>query len=420
MKYLNRNGLFNKNLNFYSKSMIFAVLSIAAAAANYLLYPAIARTLSITEFKDFSILLASITQIGSLFIALNVISIFLVSKKGEKEAKAPLASIQKSLIVFMLAIFIVYGIVSPFLNSVFGLKDGYLTILLLFTLLLSIPSSVWSGFFQGNGELVRVGLFGLILASFKLILAVLLAIKFGVSGAIIGIFFASVISLIIFWLLPGDKPPVSSTFILKRYDFSTIKQYKGIIIGSLVSVLVLSILQVLDLLSVTALVPDNIAGNYAGISSLSRIIFYVGFILIWILLPEIAKANRTHRANLIKKSYLLYIGIGLIALISAALGMHRLVPLILGPDFNIGQSLLITVLLFQITITILTFQSFVLLVFNKLSVALFLVFNLCISLVACMVIGANIVHLLLSLATVNAVSIIIFGVLIHNYGIEQK
>lgn len=357
--------IFRTGNNFYSKSVLFTGLSLFAAGLNYALYPIIAHILSVGHFGEFSSLVALITQIGGVMLAFNVISIYFVAKYGEHESKLYLSIIQKGLIVVFLGLTFVTIIAFPVIGS--ALKISSLSDLIILTgiLIFGIPAAVWSGYFQGNGEIVRVGVFAVAGSGAKLILAALGAYKWGLSGALFGILVGTLIGLVLFWLLPGSKPPLAESIKIGKDDARTINRFSAIIWRSVLAVGILSFIQIIDLLSIKMLYSGTEAGQYAGVSTLSRIVFYVGFILIWVLLPEIAKATEKHRANLIRKSYAVYLGIAALSGLGAFMAGKQIIELLLGASYMIDRNIVVWAVILQSAILFVTFQSFVLLVLNK-------------------------------------------------------
>jgi O-antigen/teichoic acid export membrane protein len=351
--------------SFYRKGIIFTALSLLAAGVNYLLYPIISHVLEVGVFGEFTALLAIATQIGGILLAFNVISIYLVSQYGDKKSKEYLASIQKSIIIFFLIITLLCIFIFPVISGILKISSITDMLILLFIILSFIPASIWSGYFQGNGELIKVGLFSVFASISKLLLSILGAYTLGLTGALLGVLLGTVLGLILFWFLPGGKPPVSKSFIISKVDTQLIRKFYPLIIRSILAVALLSIIQIFDLLSIRALFSPTEAGQYAGLSTLSRIIYYAGFIIVWVLLPEFAKANNNQKNRLIIKSYLLYLTMTIIAgFLSYFIGENT-VTYILGSKYIINNDLVTWSVIFQSAVLFVTFQTFVLMVLNR-------------------------------------------------------
>lgn len=411
--------IFDKNNNFYSKSILFTVLSLLAAIFNYALYLVVARVLSVGSFGEFSALLALVTQIGAIMLAFNIISIYLVTKYGEKEAKRYLATIQKCLIYIFGAISLLTIFLFPVISNILNLSSFSDALILAGILLCTIPAAIWSGYFQGNGEIVKVGAFSLFTAGAKLILAAFGAYFWGISGALTGVLAGTLVGLLIFWLLPGSKPPLANTLQLSNKDIVVFRKFSTVILRCVAAVGLLSIFQIFDLLSVKALYSSEAAGQYAGISTISRIVFYVGFIIVWVLLPEIAKSQKKHRKRLIVNSYLLYSAIAIISSTGAIIAGGQAIEVLLGRGYAVEQSVVVWAVIFQSAILFLSFQSFVLAVLNK-KVVVYLVLGLLGLLLCSIFVNQSVLSLIRSFALCTIVLSVGLGILINRQSANEK
>ena len=350
--------------NFYSRSLIYAVLSVAAAAFNYLLYPTVARTLSVSQFGEFVVLISLVTQISGMFIAFSVLSLYFGSNKtvGSKD---DINKIQKGLFFLVAVLCLIVSVFSPLFTDLLNLSLPIYLLIAVATILLSIPSSFWTGYLQGAGEYQRVGIFSVAGAAFKLILVVILGSLMTLTGTLLAVFVSSLLALALFWVLPGEKPPVFSGLILKRSDWLVIRKYRKIIYSFLVSTFLLLVAQIFDVTSIKIMLDAHSSGIYAGISTIAKIVFFVGAIIIWIVLPEIAKPDRAHSKKMINKTYLLLaiISFGFILLLKFAGSF--ITELALGSDYSGHTAMLIWSALFQVGILFLTFQTLTLLVLGR-------------------------------------------------------
>lgn len=84
--------------NFYFRSSLYTVLALGASVLNYLLYPALTRVLNPQEFGDFATIMAISGQVLAILVSFNLMSIYLVKKYPEEEAREKVQIIQKILI----------------------------------------------------------------------------------------------------------------------------------------------------------------------------------------------------------------------------------------------------------------------------------------------------------------------------------
>lgn len=350
--------------NFYVRSSLFGILSLTGALFNYALYPLLVRILSAKEFGDFAVIVAISNQILGILLAFNIISIYLVKAHNEETARSHTQVIQKFLIWLFVGATVAMLIASPYLHSLFRVQDVSSFLILALILLTAIPGIIWTGYLQGNKELVRVGGFNLSAALGKLIFATFLAVTFGSNGGLLGILCGTLIGLLVLWLIPGIKLPSLSSIFIKTSieEQSFIHALKKYILMCLFVVGVLSFLQNYDILLAKALFSPTQAGVYSGISILSNALYYVCFLLIWIILPEIKIGDRANNLRLLATGYKLLAILTALALFIEIIFKGLIARLLLGDSFANQGNLLIFATLYQLTLVAITLYCYYLLV----------------------------------------------------------
>ena len=367
--------------NFYVQSGLFTVLSLGSAVASYALYPILVRLLSHQAFGDFAVASAMLNQTLAVLLAINIISIHLVKKYGEDEARQHAQVIQKALIWVFLGVCILVVTLSPFLQSLFRVENPLLFLPLIIILLTSIPAVVWNGYLQGNKELVRIGVFSLGSSLAKLLFAALLGVIAGSVGAVFGILVGTLVGIAILQLYPGVRLPSFRSAFEKtnRGELRFLNDIKLYVLQASFVVGALGILQGYDISLAKAVFEPNIAGQYSGISVLGAAFYYLGLILIWIILPEIAIKDPGVNRRLLGTAYRLFGAILIVALLGELLLGNLLLPLLLGDTFEAKTELLIFATLYQLTLVAIALYSFFLLICRRNRVILLvgLVLTMC-------------------------------------------
>src|SRR4051812_32238364 len=103
--------------NFYARSSLFVILSLSGAALNYALYPFLTHILTPSGFGNFTAIVAISNQILAILLAFNIISIYLVKKYPEAEAREKTQVVQKILIWFFLAATLLLIVLSPLVKN---------------------------------------------------------------------------------------------------------------------------------------------------------------------------------------------------------------------------------------------------------------------------------------------------------------
>ncbi|MEI8187473.1 MAG: hypothetical protein WCG30_00820 [Candidatus Saccharibacteria bacterium] len=353
--------------SFYKKSIIFVFLSILGAVFNYLLFPVAARILNTREFGDFTTISALSNQILGIFLAFNVISIYLVKTNSEIEAREKSQVILKILIWLLAIITLLTIILSPVLKNKLQIVSGGGFLLLALIVLVSLPAIVWNGYLQGHKETDKVGLFALTSAVFKLIISAALLYLFGVAGGLLGISLGIVCGLIIlFFSTKRNLPNLISVFSrIKPSDNKFVASISKYVIEAILVVGGLGFLQNIDILYAKSMFSPHTAGIYSGISTISNSVYYICFLLVWVLLPEIDINNSKNNKKVVGTAYK-FLGIISLLVISAELLFSKLiVQIFLGNKFVGQSSLLVIATMFQIALVAITIYAYYLLVLRN-------------------------------------------------------
>lgn len=354
--------------NFYVRSGVFALLSLAGAGFNYILYPVLAHILNTRDFGNFTVIVAISNQILAVLLAFNITSISLVKNNPEEVAREKAQVIQKVLLWFFLAISALVLILSPLIKAKLKI-DSPLSFFILSLILLScVPAAIWTGYLQGHKRLVKVGVYSLSGALAKFILAIALGAAFGAIGALWGVLAGSVVGLFILWANAGIRLPDMKSVLL-RLSPSEKNFLSGLgwfIFQSILIVGGLGLLQNIDIVYAKAFFGPSAAGQYSGISILSNALYYVAFLLVWIILPEIEPRQVKQNHRVLASAYKLMALITIGALLVEIILRHSLTRLLLGHNFaSLGQ-VLIFATLFQISLVAVALYAFYLVVLRSL------------------------------------------------------
>ena len=240
-------------------------------------------------------------------------------------------------------------------------------IVLSLVLVSAVPVAIWTGYLQGHKELVRVGLFNVSASLAKLVSAASLALLFGATGAVGGLFGGVVAGLIVLAIYPGVKLPNIKTIFSKtrKEELTYVLSLKSYIFECLVVVGLLTFLQNYDITLAKILFKPEDAGVYSGISILSNAFYYVAFLLIWVILPEIQINNKVLNRRVLGTGYKLLGLITVGAITGELILKNKIAQILLGDGFASQGNILIFATLYQLTLVALTLYGFYLLVNRK-------------------------------------------------------
>lgn len=368
---------------FYARSSLFAVLSIGAALLNYALYPFLAHILSPLEFGNFTAIVALSNQILAILLAFNVISIYLVKKYPEAEAREKTQVIQKFLIWFFLAATVLMAVLSPVIKNRLKIDNPMAFVVLALMLITTVPAVIWTGYLQGHKRLDKVGIYAFSGSFFKFIFAILLGSIAGTTGALFGVLLGTLTGIIILKFSAAIRLPKISSVLtpLSAQEADFLRRLASYVAMGIVVVGGLGFMQNIDIIFAKAFFTPNIAGVYSGVSILSNAIYYVAFLLIWIVLPEIGIKDNVANVRVLKTAYGLLGLLAIGALIVELIFRNLLAEKLLGSGFANQGVVLIYATLFQISLVAVSLYAFYMLVLRN---SRSLILALCV-MVACLV-----------------------------------
>jgi len=353
--------------NFYVQSGLFTLLSLVGALFSYALYPILVRILSPEEFGDFATIVAISNQLLGVLLAFNIISIYLVKSQTEEKAREHSQIIQKSLIWFFLVLVLLFALVSPYLHSLLKIQNFGSFVILGAILIIAVPGIIWTGYLLGNKEMARIGIYNASSSLVKLISASFLAVALGAAGGVLGILVGSIVGLAIMRAIPGVKLPSLSSLFKKgnseeKKFLISLRKY---ILQCVIVVGTLSLLQNYDITLAKALFDPTAAGIYSGISIISNALYYLSFLLIWIILPEISLHDSAINKRVLSTAYKL-LGLLTVVSVSAAYILRDYIAkILLGPSFTSQGDVLIFATMYQLTLVGITLYAFYLLVMRQ-------------------------------------------------------
>jgi O-antigen/teichoic acid export membrane protein len=314
------------------------------------------------------VVIALAGQISGLLLAFNVVSIYIVDTHEHKHALKITETIQKIVIQVLLAATGVVMLASPWLSGALKIGSGWTLLGLGLLLLLNVPAVVWTGYLQGHNELARVGVYNVVVAAAKLTCAAVLAVAgLGAPGAIIGILVGQLLGLWVVRQVPGTQLP-SAKGALSRVtaaEAKVVRPLAGYVAESLTVVGVFSVLFAIDIVLAKAFFEPYLAGLYAGVASLGRIIFFGASIFIWIMLANLTTHDLKKSRDTMLRYQGLIVAMGVVAVAVFWLTSPLIVRLSLGPAYDslapqlwlAGLNQLIAALIYAYTLYLLVLRQ---------------------------------------------------------------
>lgn len=298
--------------------IVFIFCSILASTLSYVLYPLLSRLVSESDYVSITLALSLFTQISAFLSSIVAITIGISrSYKNQETGRKLIASLQSFLFYCFIVIGLIFLSISPFILPTLHLSPNY-SIPIVLMLLCSIPITIISGYFNGRGQMSKLG-FITFMAAFIQFCAAIGAAYWTRSGFTVLCIMATaqfITILSIFTIFHQDR--LHKLLVLenpkKLFSTSTIRsliRYTAIASGAIMTI---NILQIADLLIIQS---QQIEPKfYTDIYIVSRAVFFAGMILIW---PFLGTLDLKQRANNLKP-FLRLIGYFTILSVAAVAG----------------------------------------------------------------------------------------------------
>ncbi len=323
--------------DFLRYNAVFFVGSFAISALNYLYYPVLGRLLPAAQFGEVQALVSLFLQ-ATIFLGVvsNVAVNVVAGQKDEDEAGRIVLELER-LATFITVVTVIIGIIfiAP-IQAWLQFTHPLPFVVLGVVLVASVPLALRQAYIRGRNAFGILSVAGVAAAGIKLVAsAILVILGFGTAGAIGGLVVAQILA---FWYASRQAKRLGLTQhfgkLWRRPDMALIKPqlpYAGLVlVVSLVTTAQFSF----DILIIKHYFSAEVAGAYAGIATVARIIFFLTGSVAGVLLSNV-NAKNGHPANraLLWRSMGLQSLLGGSALIFFSLFPAFVTQLLIGPRY---------------------------------------------------------------------------------------
>lgn len=336
---------FLTNSTFLRHNAILFVGSLLVGFGNYVYYPVLGRLLEPSIFGEVQALAALFTQLALFLIVLGQVTVNIVANYEDEEKKQiVLFELEKFALMLSIGVAVVLVAFSWQLRDFFHFESVWPFIILLSALVASVPLAFRNAYLRAHKQFTSFSISQIIGSFAKVGLSAgLVVLGFKSAGAMGGILISQLLS---FWYAAaiakklGFYKPASSRYFGK-VDMSAIAPELKYALLVLVSSLAITLLSSIDIFVVKHYFDPHTAGEYAGISTVAKIIFFLTGSISQVLLPSV-RLNRPRRENLsyLWKSFALLAGIGGVAVIIFTAFADKVVHILMGSAYATYVSLL--------------------------------------------------------------------------------
>jgi O-antigen/teichoic acid export membrane protein len=345
-----------KTDSFYRHALLFMAASLITSVLNYAYYPIMGRMIGVEGYGELQVVTSFLLQLTTVFIGLNLISVNIVANHDERESKALIIALQK--VVFWFVLFACLGVLlaSSQLKHFFHFSSSWPFILLIPSLLVDAIAVFWTAYLQAKRDFTSLSFYTILTGGGKVIFSMLFVkLGLGVAGGILGIAAGLWLSLIAVRLITKHElPPLLQTLSWpRRHEMQLIKRHVSFIIEVIVALIGMSVLLSIDVMLVKHLFSAEFAGQYSGVSTVARIIFYASAPLVSVMLPAITLSHLKASKQAFYRTLGLSVTICVAGLLVFTLLSHVIMRVLLGEQFANASSWLplLSIVALLVTIT---------------------------------------------------------------------
>ena len=269
-----------KSNSFIKNNGIFFIGSLLVAFINYLYYPVLGRLLPIDAFGEVQVIISFYLQLTVFLTVLTLIATNVVVNESNRDtANAVVGEIERfALYLSMLLSVIVIALAVP-LQQALKFESSMPFVAITGVFIVSVVLAFRSAYLRAKQDFWAASLQGIIAGTAKLALsALLVVIGFRTVGAIGGLLAAQIVSLYYAGRRAkklGFSRPAQSRRLFRPVNFAVLKPFYGYAGLVLVVSLITTMMYSLDVTIVKYLFSPELAGQYASISTIARIIFFL-------------------------------------------------------------------------------------------------------------------------------------------------
>lgn len=321
---------------------IFFVGSLSVSFLNYLYYPVLGRLLSLESFGELQVLVSFFTQmtifIGVLtLVATNII----VNEKDDATTNRTITELEKIALYAALAILVIVSLLSPLLQTALQFESALPFMIIATVFVAGIPLGFRTAYLKGKTNFTAMSAVGVLASISKLVAsAALVMVGFKTAGAAGGILVSQLIGLAYAGVMARrlgfhkQKTTLKPSWGILRPH----AKYAGLVLFvSLISTIQYSI----DVVIIKYLFSPEIAGQYAGMATISRIVLFLTGSFSVVLLSSVKIANQAQdNSKLLVRSLVMTIGLGGSATVVFGLFPTQVIHALFGIKYDTFASLL--------------------------------------------------------------------------------
>lgn len=326
--------------HFWRNNAIFLTGSLLIAFLNYLYYPVLGRFMSVQDFGEVQALLSILNLAGITMTAFHIVVIN-ISASRRNEGVTLIKQFEHLALLLALGLAGILVLFSHQLKQFFDFDSTLPIIVIGANLALSVALSFRDSFLHGRSNFVAISIAGAVGAVGKLLFSALLVIiGLRVFGAVAGILISQVV--VLFYVTRKARQAGYTTSDTKLLpNFSLLRPEMKYLLSVMIVFFTITLFYNADVLVVKRFFSPEVAGQYAGISAIAKIIFFATSSFAAVLLASVSQSHpRGHNRRILHKSLALVVAVGSTVLSLFILAPELVIKIMIGERYSVYAGLL--------------------------------------------------------------------------------
>lgn len=329
--------------NFLRMNAVFFVGSLAVAFLNYLYYPIVGRLLPTVAFGEVQTLISLYMQVTIFMTVLTLVSLNVVVNETNKDtANRILTELEKLALYIGTALLVLVAVLAVPLSQAFKFDSPWPFVVMALVFMIGIPSAFGMAYLRGKQDFVGTSIAGVVGSTAKIVFAVVLVMAgMQTLGAVTGLLLAQLVMLgYIAWKARklGFARTVGDGW---KLDSVVLRPYLPYGLFVLCLSLITTLLFSVDVVVVKYLFSPEVAGQYAGIATVARIIFFLTASISAVLMSSVGIHKPMHdNWRVLLRSLAMTAAIGGVATIIFGLFPVQIIHILMGDRYDAYASLL--------------------------------------------------------------------------------
>lgn len=321
---------------FLRHNSIYFFGALAISALNYLYYPVLGRLLPTAQFGEVQTLVSVFMQATIFLNVVTNLAVNVVTNEPDTRRAGRIVFELERLSFAVMAVGLGLALLfAPQVAAFLQFHDTLPFWLVAAALLVGVPLALGTAYLRGRVAFGAVSISGALASLAKLAAsAVLVLAGLGTAGAIGGIVAAQLVALAYTRAAAYRRGLHRVGPLWRRPDLALIRPQLPYAALVLVVSLVITVLFSLDIIIAKHFFSAEVAGAYAGVSTIARIIYFLTGSVATVLLSSVRlEAPAATNRRLLSRSFVLQVGLGGSALAVFALFPHLVIGLLIGPRY---------------------------------------------------------------------------------------